>query len=305
MKYYFQLQLTLLNRLIREIGVRPELGYLLGLIAFLGFSFVLFNQIAAAEIVYMMTALYYVSKLSEVERNNFLSLCFSRRQYYTIRLLENIAASLFFIGFLIFQGYFLYAGITFLLSLVLATVRLRVLGNFSLPTPFSRKPFEFATGFRRTFAAVITAFILCVIAIQVNNFNLGVGSLLILALIAISFYSEPEKDLFVWIYKLVPSRFLIMKCGIAVFHYSILSLPFLIVLAWRFPEHILILVVFFALAWFYLIAFVLAKYSAYPDKMNIAQAIVLIVAFWFPPLLLVVIPYLFNKSVQKINRLLT
>ena len=44
--------------------------------------------------------------------------------------------------------------------------------NFSMPTPFSKNPFEFTTGFRRTLLIFPLAYALTVIAINVDNLNL-------------------------------------------------------------------------------------------------------------------------------------
>ncbi|MBK7030860.1 MAG: hypothetical protein IPH45_17355 [Bacteroidales bacterium] len=48
--------------------------------------------------------------------------------------------------------------------------------NFTIPTPFSKHPFEFAVGFRKTFLAWLFAYFLTIMAISVGNFNLGVFS---------------------------------------------------------------------------------------------------------------------------------
>ena len=45
--------------------------------------------------------------------------------------------------------------------------------NLTIPTPFSKKPFEFSTGFRRSFFMFPIAYILTFIAIRVDNFNLA------------------------------------------------------------------------------------------------------------------------------------
>jgi hypothetical protein len=48
----------------------------------------------------------------------------------------------------------------------------------------------------------------------------------------------------------------------------------------------------------------LAKYSAYPNEMDLVQAIIMTVCLAFPPMLIAVIPFFAGKSVNKLNEFL-
>ena len=65
---------------------------------------------------------------------------------------------------------------------------------------------------------------------------------------------------------------------------------------------ILLLLVFTGIS--FLIVIILAKYAAFPNEIQLPQAIVLAACVWFPPLLLLTIPYFYIHAVQRLNRLL-
>jgi prepilin signal peptidase PulO-like enzyme (type II secretory pathway) len=54
----------------------------------------------------------------------------------------------------------------------------------------------------------------------------------------------------------------------------------------------------------FLVLMISAKYSAYPDEINIPQAILIVLCFCFPPLLIAVIPFLLSQSIKQLNRIL-
>jgi hypothetical protein len=69
--------------------------------------------------------------------------------------------------------------------------------NVTVLTPFSKKPFEFTAGFRKTFYVFLIAYVLTYIQVSVGNFNLGVFSVLLIGITCFSYYSKVENDYFV------------------------------------------------------------------------------------------------------------
>ena len=49
---------------------------------------------------------------------------------------------------------------------------------------------------------------------------------------------------------------------------------------------------------------ILAKYSAYPNEINIPEGILFALCIYFPPLLIALIPFFYVKSIKKLNLLL-
>jgi hypothetical protein len=304
MKYYFTLQLKMLNRNISEFGLPPIIGYLLGFIAFLGLSWYLFMKISYANYIYPLIGLSFLSTLNGLARNDFLQSCFSNRQYFQARLIENILLVLPFVAFLLFKNEIIIALGILIVSGNLAFFRTKNSFQWSIPTPFYKYPFEFTVGFRKTFFVFIGAYVLTYIAISVENFNLGIFALILSCFTTLSFYAEPEEDYFVWIFSKTPKSFLFSKIKIALLSLTLLCLPIWISLGIAFTENLRVLFIFQGLGYLYLVTVLLAKYSAFPRKISVPQGFLLAFGVWLPPLLILIIPFFYKKSIQQLNNIL-
>jgi hypothetical protein len=304
MKEYFELQYRMTNRRFKDAGFEPLLAYLILTVGFVGLSIYLFHKTEFAEYIFVLSALAFIGKLSETRRTEFLKICFGDTKLKKIRVTENLICSLPFLIFLLYKQLFLSALLLFVLTTILALVNFRTTLNFTLWTPFSQRPFEFTTGFRNTFYLFFVAYALTVIAVSVNNFNLGVFAMLLVFATTLSYYTKPENEYYVWIYNVNAKEFLFSKIKTAILFSTSLALPIAIVIAIFYPQNIGILLLFFLVGWTFLISVIVSKYSAYPDEMNITQGILLALCIWFPPILVILIPYLFKKSENRLSSLL-
>ena len=292
------------NRRFKDTGFEPLFAYLILTVGFVGLSIYLFHKTEFAEYIYVLSALTLIGKLSETRRTEFLKICFGDTKLKKIRVTENLICSLPFLIFLLYKQLFLSALLLFVLTTILALVNFRTTLNFTLWTPFSQRPFEFTTGFRNTFYLFFVAYSLTVIAVSVNNFNLGVFAMLLVFATTLSYYTKPENEYYVWTYNVNSREFLFSKIKTAILFSTSLALPIAIVIAIFYPQNIGILSLFFLVGWAFLISVIVSKYSAYPDEMNITQGILLALCIWFPPILVVLIPYLFKKSENRLSILL-
>lgn len=292
------------NRRFKDTGLEPLLAYFILTIGFVGLSIYLFHKTEFAKYVYLLFALTLIGKLSETRRTEFLKICFGDRQLKKIRITENLICSLPFFAFLLYKQLFVSAGLLLALTAILALVNFRTTLNFTIWTPFSKKPFEFTTGFRNTFYIFFAAYALTIIAVSVNNFNLGVFAMLLVFATTLSYYSKPENEYYVWTYSLKPKAFLFSKIKTALLFSSALALPIVIILSIFYYHNIGIFLLFFLVGWAFLVCIIVTKYSAYPDEMNIQQGIILALCIGFPPILIVLIPYLFKQSENHLRSLL-
>jgi len=301
---YFQLQYRMTNRHLTEFGLPPALVYLLSGLAFVGLSQYLFSKTEYAEWIYLFIALSVVSKLSKKRRSDFLKMCFPKISFYLIRLIENGIVLLPFIAFLSYQASIIPVILSIIIGIALALIDLNNTFNHSIPTPFYKRPFEFIVGFRSSFFLFVLAYALCIIAISVNNFNLGIFSLLLVFLLSSSYYSNPENEYFVWSYNLNSTQFLLEKIKTAMLYSSLMSIPILVLLGVFYLDQIDILLIFLFLGYTFLITIILAKYAAYPATMNLPQVVLIGICVYFPPLLIGVIPFFYIKSIKHLNELL-
>lgn len=304
MKYYFRLQFKMLNRHLIQLGVSPLPGYLLSVITFIAASIYLFYKMKFAVYLYLFFAFVFMASLNKYRRNDFLKFCFSRSLYYTIRFVENFLLAIPFVFFLLYKELFLHAVILLALSPVPALVNYG--GKFSavIPTPFHKTPFEFLTGFRKMFLVFFANYALTIISIAVRNFNLGLFSIVLSFLICFSFYFEAENKFYVWIYPESARQFLFAKIKTAWLHASFLCLPMTIALCIFFPTQLYIIVGFYLLGFLYLVTIILAKYSAFPENINLQQAIFIALSLYLVPLLLIIVPYFYIQSVRKLDLIL-
>ena len=304
MKEYFQLQFRMLNRRMIDFGLPLVIGYTVIPFVFILLSNYLFANTEFAIYVYGLMAISFVSKFNESKRNDFLKSIFNKEKYRLLRVIENVIYGLPFSFFLVYKNQFVFSiGLNlFLIIITLLNFSSKI--NIPIPTPFSKKPFEFAVGFRKTFYIFPIAYFLTFISVSVGNFNLGVFSILLIGLTCFSYYSKIENEYFVWNYNLSSKEFLFEKAKTCLVNFSFLSLPILITLGFSFFNQIAILIVFILLCYAYLTAIVFAKYSSFPIEMNMSQGILFAISFMFPPILLLFIPLFYSQSIKKLNAVL-
>lgn len=304
MQEYFKLQFDMMNRQLKEMGIKPILGLIILLITVVGGSFLLYSKTTYAPYIIGLIGLTITLRTSEQKRVKHLKSIFNINTFRRIRIVENIIVITPILVVLLFNFEFIIAGITSILTIFMSWYESNQNLSFTIPTPFSRKPFEFSSGFRKTILLLIGIYTLFIISVVVHNFNLGVFCLIILFLTTLSYYSTPEEKLFVWIFNDTERSFLSRKIGTSILFSGILTLPISITLLVLNPEHYFVIAVFTLLGFTSLITMVIAKYAAYPSKMNIAQGLIFSIGIVFPPLLLAVIPYFYSQAKGNLNELL-
>jgi hypothetical protein len=118
------------------------------------------------------------------------------------------------------------------------------------------------------------------------------------------YYNKPEDEYYVWSSNRTPSQFLFEKIKIALVHSSILIAPLIAALIYLFPENSIVLLLSILVGWAFLTATVLAKYTSFPNEINVSQGMLIAICITFPPLLVAVIPYLFQTSKTRLSAIL-
>lgn len=304
MKEYFQLQFKMSNRKLTEFGIPPFLAYVLLFALFVGLSVQLFGKTEFAGYAYVLIALFFLTKLTEKKRNEFLKSCFTLKRYFILRLLENLIIIFPFAIFLIYQKSFIFITILLVFASTSIFFNLNKSFNFTIPTPFGKKPFEFTVGFRNTFFIFPVAYYLTYISISVGNFNLGVFSMLLVFLVALSYYSKLEHEYYIWSFNLSPKEFLAEKMKTGLFNTTLICIPIIIALGIFFSSELETLLTFLIVCYAYLVTLILAKYSVYPNEMSIPQGVLIAISLIFPPIIVGIIPYFFIQSTKRLNAIL-
>jgi len=305
-KFYFTLQFKRIYRHIDEFGVIPFIGFAILIAFFCWISEALFKNIAQASYIYISIGLLLSIKLGSVKRNTFLKKCFPPETYWKVRLLENTLFALPFSGFLCYKQAFIEIIIFHVGAIATSFFNTIGIRSYTIPTPFGKKPHEFVIGFRTTFWIFPLVYTLACIAISVGNYNLGLFSLIILFGCCMSYYSKQEPLYYIWIHSMSSKEFLTQKIKTAILFSSILVVPIAIGLAVFFPlENLQITLLFLLLGFCFIIVTILGKYSNYPSQVPILQVFAMLLSLFFPPLLCVIIPFLYKRATKNLNSILT
>ena len=304
MKDYFQLQKVIIERFLKGWGLAPWLVYLLVPVFFVGGSLLLLERTDYAAYLIAVLSLSAYNWFSGRKRNDFLQLNFGKPIFRKIRLLENGLVTLPFLLLFLFKGYWALALVQILVG---GAMTLRSGGGFTaftLPTPFSKHPWEFALGFRQYWWLWLIAVFLLVMGIRAENFELSAFSWFITVFGATAFYQKPEPGFYVWVHAMTGQQLLNRKLLFGGIHLLILGLPFVIALLVSFPEHWMLIAGLQLLAILYLIMTITVKYTAYPNEVDIVKAFIMGAGFMLPPLLLFIIPYFYQKAVRQLGLVL-
>lgn len=291
----------LFQRRLRDFGVAPVLGMILLVGIFVGGSIVLFHRTSLAPFIYAVISLSFTLRLSEARRNDFLKSCFPVREYRQLRWTENAISVIPFALFLLLKQQWAVSGALLAAGFLLSFLTFRGGSGWAIPTPFGKRPFEFAVGFRKTFWLFGLLYFLCGIGIWVANFNLAAFSFGAVFLVCLSFHATPEHEFYVWIFDRSPRSFLWMKFGQAFRATAWLSAPILVAMGIFYPAQIPLLMGLMATGFLLLATVISAKYSAFPQEMNIPEGAILALSISIPPLLLVFAPYFYAKALKQLQ----
>ncbi len=303
-KYYFSLQLVILSRKLKAFGLAPFLGLILIPIFFVLISSILFMKLAFCEYIYPAIAIGLVMQNDQKAKDQFIKFNCTKKDYRLIRLFEHLCIAIPFVTFLLFKQYYLSAGLLATITIFLSQVKISLSNQRYLPTPFSKTPFEFTIGFRRTFLLQIALYFILFMAVQVDNFNLGLFTLACAYFISLSYYALIEPGYYVSIFKDTPRSFLIRKLKTGILHVSLLAMPIVFILILFYSQHYFPICFVMLIGTILLAITILTKYSSFPDSMSVGDSILLVFSIVFPPLLLFTLPKLYKKSIQKLKPLL-
>lgn len=298
---YFQLQFKLLNRRFKELGFEPWFAYVLILLTLMTAVHQSFERYSFAPYVFVALCMLLQLNLGNQKRIDFLKTVFSTQKFRRIRLLENTLMALpFMIEFIVYQKWIALA-ILGLTTILLAFINVKISHQKTLPTPFSKYPFEFSVGFRTAFLLLIACYVLMGIGIYVDNFNLGMFSILALFVVCMGFYTQPEDEFYVWIHHHSTSTFLFSKVKTAIMNVSLLSAPLVFILLAFYPKDGGYVAIFVLTAFAFITAVVLAKYAAYPNEIQLIQVFFLGISIPAPFLLLLFIPLFYNQATNRLK----
>lgn len=85
---------------------------------------------------------------------------------------------------------------------------------------------------------------------------------------------------------------------------TLITLPITLVLLYFFKQNIHATIGFQLIGYCYLVTIILAKYSTYPQKMNLPQGVLFAISIAAPPFLLGLIPFFYIQSTKRLKEIL-
>ncbi|MCB0761762.1 MAG: hypothetical protein KDC12_09595 [Flavobacteriales bacterium] len=301
---FFLLQRNMATRRMNSWGLPGAWGWLALPVLFIVLSTWLYVRTSFAPWIMVAFCAWPLSILNHPARVQFLSQAFAKWTFIRIRLLENVGAALPFVVVLTVHSNWVSSAIAALLVPLFIWTPLRK-PTWVIPSPFSRFPWEFSSGYRRSWPLIVMFYLIIITGIQSGNFNWSAFGLVLLLLLPLRYYNEPEPLEYLMIYTCTPVQFLRKKIGVGAMYTLLLVAPACIMLALAFPEFILVQLAFLTVGLMYLATWISAKYSDYPYKLGVKSGMLIAYSFVFPPFLLGIIPFFFLKSVQKLKTYLS
>lgn len=274
--------------------------------AFFGLSYLIFQRIKFPQYIYSLIGIVIVGTISTSrKRNEFIQQVFKTKVFFKIRLLENGSLALPFSCVLFYKGELLLTLLLMLAASTMALVPANAKLNKTIPSPFSRFPFEFTRGFRRFLLLHIIAYVLTYFAIESRNFNLIAFFLLVSFLISAAYYSFAEPLYYLWIYQHNPKLLVRHKLRI-IFTYSMIPvIPIAASMFIFFPLYHWLTLLLLLIGIMFVILFMLVKYANYPFEMSITDGFIVAASILFPPISLITIPIFYYRSMKNLNKILS
>ena len=210
-----------------------------------------------------------------------------------------------FVLYSVFKMEFIIGIVMITTTIITALFSIRNTHNIYIPTPFSKKPFEFCVGFRKTFYLFPLCYALAIISAKVGNFNLGLFALIPILLMATNFYTKIEPNFYIWNHNLSPKEFLNQKIKLGILQLLSLQLPIILILIISFPKKIDILLISLLVSSLAISTRISVKYAIKnPSKVNLEEIIYYLSLGILFPTLLILLPYYYKQAIQKLSTIL-
>jgi hypothetical protein len=302
--YYLQLQYKLQLRRAKASGIPLWLlvGMCLGALGVWGW--LCGSKPYEAFGVGILVLWQMLQKLGSLERNEFLFLAFGKSKKRSIRAVENTLVAAPFAATMLLQKQWLFASSYLCFALVMALFHAKKSSSKALPTPFGKRPFEFASGFRSTWFLFPICMLSFIAAKNFDNVNYALFGLILSVLTILNYFNKPEAEYFVWNFALSPASFLWYKIKTTLLHTALLLFPQIVLALFFFPQDWISIGIIALYGFMIILAQLLAKYITFPNEIGAAQTVYVGLCIWFPPMVVVMVPYLFSKAAQNLSRIL-
>ena len=301
---YFHLQRTLLHRRFRSWRLAPWFAWGAGSFLFGLVSWAVLDRGTPWAWGYALASGLAVRALCGAARVDFLRRLYPRPEYYQLRLSENLLVATPFALLLLVHGYFAQTPVPWILGGAMVYYVERPPGGRALPTPFGRRPFEFAAATRKLKWFLLGIVGVLIQALRVDNYELAGFLLALTAFLSTTAYAEPEPGELVYAHTMTPREFLRHKALIGARHLALFLAPVALALYVFFPERWLVTTLISFLAFPYIALALLLKYYRFPQTQSVMEGLIFALTLMVPPLLPVALYVYYRRALLTLEPLL-
>jgi hypothetical protein len=279
------------------------LAAILLLVLFAGGSYFLAQRTPLAGWGILIALFIVLLPLTSKERYDHLRLIFKSKEVFKVRLIENALLSLPFMISLVWVDWMAAVGAI----IVVFGLTVKPLGRlipYSIPTPFNRIPVAFPSGFRRLLIVHLLSWVICVFAITIDNYNMGLFSIILNWLLIYAYYGKIEPLEYVWMNSSTPKNLIVNRMREGLLGALMLILPFVICFIILDPSQWYLPVAILFLGVLNLWNVILSMLGDFPEETTIPNGIIVALSLMLPPLLLVSLFYFYAKAKNNLKTIL-
>lgn len=306
---YFKTMVRVWSRQLRAFGIHPYWLILVPPLIFWLITMLVWKTNFAGYLVFVAVVQMLLLQLSS-ERMALLGSCFSLRQQRTILAIEIAIWVVPIVGILLYHRAHIPALLILMASalwILFPSLRLNTIVAFPdwLQKRLARiQPFEFQTGFRQYFPALVLVLVGILLGVVVSNSYISIFVFGALGFTYLGMHSQVEPYFWVWISNQSAKEFLLSRMIRAITHVLYISGPYFVLVCILLPDFWIISTMLLLLHIYFAQIALLMKYSVFPSSMGVAAEIFLSLMVLFFPLGILYSPFLYRKSLKKLSWIL-
>jgi predicted histidine transporter YuiF (NhaC family) len=304
MKYYLGLQWRMWCRHMVAFGLSPWVVVIIAPVLFWVGSEYIWRKLAAPQYIYSSIGVLVAWTATTEKRNEFISTIFTQSDYTVLRMVEHVIMLLPFSIFLCAKSQYICAASILVIGMMMHMHIGRSWTWPTVPTPFGRYPYEMTVGFRRSWWLILSMYALIAWGLWIHNHNLSLFGLMVIGLITSTYYLYTEPVYFVWIHAMKEDRFITHKLSVGMWYQAWLVWPAAFLLLALAPDIRWLCIGVMIGSALYLATCMLVKYTCYPMEVNLVYSFLLMICLFIPPMMLIALPFIYQRARYKLNHIL-
>ncbi len=299
--FALKLEWKRLNRRLKDWGLAKEL-----IILTLFIALILLTILAKKSfILFSILSYLLIQSAMGVKENQFYKSILQEKNYLFFKRCKMVLYALPFLGILMYYGQWLHVlGVLTLVTLIPERLNTFSITNGSIPSPFPTFSYKHNISFRKYFFLQLALLFLIIPAYKYHNFRLALFSVISIQIVIQlgAFLIEPRT--YIQIHSRNSNQFLWQQVKNLWIHFIRWPGPIIALLLLLFPHEWIWFVVVIILVMLHGTYWIFLMYSKWPKEIQIPDVLLILISIWFPPLLILMMPFAFKKASENLKTVL-